>query len=134
METIVDLPRYNLNQEEEKKEILRHYRALLKTLKWTLISDKLIKDNKLEVTQEELREHMQNEIMQYFGQMKLDGDTSWIDSYIDRMMKDEKQVDSSYRRLITDKLFTWTQSQVQPVEKEITAEELTAMQHDHQHQ
>ncbi len=33
METIVDLPRYNLNQEEEKKEILRHYRALLKTLK-----------------------------------------------------------------------------------------------------
>ena len=43
--------------------------------------------------------------MQYFGQMKMDGDTSWMESYIDRMMKDEKQVDSSYRRLITDKLF-----------------------------
>ncbi len=33
METIVDIPKYNLNEEEEKKEILRHYRALLRTLK-----------------------------------------------------------------------------------------------------
>jgi trigger factor len=76
---------------------------------------------------------MQKEIMQYFGQMKMDGDTSWMESYIDRMMKDEKQVDSRYRRLLTDKLFEWAQSQVQPVEKEITAEELTTMQHDHHH-
>jgi trigger factor len=120
-------------KEKSNEEVEAEFPAFKNQLKWTLISDKLIKDNKLEVTQEELREHMQNEIMQYFGQMKLDGDTSWIDSYIDRMMKDEKQVDSSYRRLITDKLFTWTQSQVQPVEKEITAEELTAMQHNHQH-
>ncbi len=121
-------------KEKSNEEVEAEFPAFKNQLKWTLISDKLIKDNKLEVTQEDLREHMQNEIMQYFGQMKLDGDTSWIDSYIDRMMKDEKQVDSSYRRLITDKLFTWTESQVQPVEKEITAEELTAMQHDHQHQ
>lgn len=33
METIVHIPRYNLNEEEEKKEILRSYRALLRMLK-----------------------------------------------------------------------------------------------------
>ena len=33
METVLDLPKYSLNEEEEKKEILRHYRALLKALK-----------------------------------------------------------------------------------------------------
>jgi len=27
-----------------------------------------------------------------FGSMDLGGDTSWVESYIDRMMKDEKQV------------------------------------------
>ncbi len=112
-----------VEKEKSNEEVEAEFPAFKNQLKWTLISDKLIKDNKLEVTQEELREHMQNEIMQYFGQRKLDGDTSWIDSYIDRMMKDEKQVDSSYRRLITDKLFTWAQSQVQPDEKEITAED-----------
>jgi guanosine-3',5'-bis(diphosphate) 3'-pyrophosphohydrolase len=33
METILDIPKYSLNEEEEKKEILRHYRALLRALK-----------------------------------------------------------------------------------------------------
>lgn len=102
-------------------------------LKWTLISDKLIQDNKLQVTNEELRESMKNEIMRYFGTMNLGEDTSWIESYIDRMMKDEKQVDSSYRRLITDKLFTWVEGQVKPTEKEVTGEQLNEMMHNHHH-
>ncbi len=33
METTIDIPTYNLNDEEEKKEILRHYRGLLRVLK-----------------------------------------------------------------------------------------------------
>ncbi len=107
--------------------------AFSNQLKWTLISDKLIKENKLEVGNEELREYMKTEIMRYFGSMSMGEDTSWIESYIDRMMKDEKQVDSSYRRLITDKLFNWIEGQVKAKEKEVSAEELTAMQHHHAH-
>src|SRR5580765_6453274 len=33
MDAIVDIPKYNLSEDEEKKEILRHYRALLRILK-----------------------------------------------------------------------------------------------------
>jgi GTP pyrophosphokinase len=33
METAVEIPKYNLNEEEEKKEILRRYRGLLRSLK-----------------------------------------------------------------------------------------------------
>ena len=33
MDTILEIPKYSLNEEEEKKEILRHYRALLRVLK-----------------------------------------------------------------------------------------------------
>ena len=102
-------------------------------LKWTLISDKIVKENKLEVSAEELKESMKAEVMRYFGGMSMGGDTSWLDSYVDRMLKDEKQVDASYRRLITDKLFNWAQQQVTPTEKQLTGEELTAMQHNHQH-
>ena len=102
-------------------------------LKWTLISDKIVKENKLEVSAEELKESMRAEVMRYFGGMSMSGDTSWLDSYVDRMLKDEKQVDASYRRLITDKLFNWAQQQVTPAEKQVTGEELTAMQHNHQH-
>ena len=102
-------------------------------LKWTLISDKLVQDNKLQVTNEELRDSMKAEIMKYFGAMSMGEDTTWIESYIDRMMKDEKQVDASYRRLITDKLFNFVEAQVKPKEKSVTGEELNAMMHNHQH-
>jgi GTP diphosphokinase / guanosine-3',5'-bis(diphosphate) 3'-diphosphatase len=33
MEEVIDIPKYKLNLEEEKKDILRHYRALLRALK-----------------------------------------------------------------------------------------------------
>ena len=36
METVVEIPKYNLNEEQERKEILRHYRALLRALKTKL--------------------------------------------------------------------------------------------------
>ena len=102
-------------------------------MKWTLISDKLVREQKLEVNQEELRAYMRNEIMRYFGSMNLGDDTSWMESYVDRMMKDEKQVDGSYRRLIAEKLFNWLETQVKPKKKTVTPEELNAMQHHHHH-
>ena len=76
---------------------------------------------------------MKKEIMGYFGQMNLGEDASWLESYIDRMMKDEKQVDASYRRLITEKLFNWLETQVTPEEKEISSEEFLKMQEEHHH-
>jgi trigger factor len=119
------------DKEKSPEQVEQEFPTFKNQLKWTLISDKLIKENKLEVTEEELRANMQKEIMQYFGQANLEGDMSWIDSYIDRMMKDEAQVESSYRKAITDKLFAWAEGQVKPHEKQVTADELTAMQHHH---
>lgn len=121
-------------KQKTKEEAQAAYPQFENQLKWTLISDKIIRENNLEVGEAELREGMRKEIMGYFGQMNLEGgDISWMESYVDRMMKDEKQVDSSYRKLITEKLFNWLESQVTPEEKETTAEEFLAMQHHHHH-
>lgn len=115
--------------EEAEKE----YPTFSNQLKWTLISDKLIQENKLDVTDEDLRTHMKEEVMRYFGQMNMGEDMSWLDSYIDRMMKDEKQIDATYRRLITERLFSFMESQVKTKSKKVTPDELNAMQHNHQH-
>lgn len=120
-------------QAKTAEQVEAEFPVFNNQLKWTLISDKLIKENKLEVSNDELRDYMKAEVMRYFGSMSLGEDTSWLESYIDRMMKDEKQVDGSYRRLITDKLFISLESQVKAKEKEVTPEELTAMQHHHHH-
>ncbi|MFT3682406.1 MAG: trigger factor [Ferruginibacter sp.] len=130
------LKRWLQNGGEERKtaeQVEAEFPMFSNQLKWTLISDKVIKDNNLDVTREELHESMKAQVMGYFGNMSLGDDTSWIDGYVDRMMKDEKQVDASYRRLITEKMFNWAQAQVKPAEKEVTPEELNGMQHHHQH-
>lgn len=102
-------------------------------LKWTLISDKIVKDNNLQVNADDVKASMKAEVLRYFGGASLGEDQSWLDSYVDRMMKDEKHVDTTYRRLITDKLFQWAEAQVSPKEKEVTGEELNAMMHNHNH-
>jgi trigger factor len=126
LETGGDKPK---TPEQAKEE----FPSFKNQLKWTLISDRLITENKLEVTDEELKDTMKTEVMRYFGQMNMGEDMSWLDSYIDRMMKDEKQVDATYRRLITEKLFGHAESLAKPTEKTVTPEELTGMQHNHAH-
>lgn len=121
------------DKERTAEEAEKEYPSFINSLKWTLISDKLSKENKLEVTNEELRDFMKAEVTRYFGNMSMGDDTSWLDSYVDRMMKDEKQVEAHYRRLENDKLFKWLETQVKPTEKIVSAEDLAAMQHHHHH-
>ena len=119
-------------QRKTAQQAEEEYPTFCNQLKWTLISDKLIKENDLQVKPEELKASMRAEVMRYFSQMSIMGDdTSWLDTYVDQMMKDEKQVDATYRRLITDNLFKYVESQVKPAEKLVTVEELAAMQHHH---
>ena len=128
------LKRWLQTGSEERKTAQQaedEYPTFSSQLKWTLISDKLIKENNLQVTPEELKASMKTEVMRYFGTMSLGDDTSWLDSYVEQMMKDEKQVDASYRRMVTDKLFKYAESQVKPKEKLVTSDELTGMQHHH---
>ncbi len=115
------------------EEAAAEFPSFSNQLKWTLISDKIIVDNKLDVSQDDLKNHMRDEVMRYFGQMGMGEDMSWLDSYVDRMLKDEKQVDATYRRLITERLFDFVEKQVKTKEKKVSGEELTAMQHNHQH-
>ena len=116
------------------EEAEREYPAFAGQLKWSLISDKIVHEHNIGVTPEEIRSHMRAEILQYFGQANpSQDDFQWMDSYIDRMMADRKQLDSSYQKILTDKLFRFLESQVTPVEKPSTPEELMALQHHHHH-
>jgi len=103
-------------------------------LRWTLISDKIVKDNDLEVSPTDMRDHMRQQIMGYFGGMSMEGNMDWLDSYVDRMMKDEQQLDAAYRRLITEKIFVWAEGKVKAEEKGINADAFMKMQEKHSHE
>lgn len=139
--TSIELPETFLKKwletsSEEKKtaeQVEAEYPMFANQLRWTLISDKIIQDNNLQVSPEELREGMRADFMRYLGGMSLGGDMSWMDAYLERAMKDEKQVENTYRRMVVEKLFAWAETQVQPTEKMVTPDELNAMQHNHSH-
>ncbi len=121
-------------QKKSPEQIEAEYPTFLNQLKWTLISDKIIVDNKIEVSPEELKESFKQQVMGYFGNMNLaDGNLEWLDQYVETLMKDEQQVDGTYRRILTEKIFSWAEQEVNKDEKVVSADEFIKMNEAHQH-
>ena len=130
------LKRWMQNGGEKPKtaeQVETEYPSFINSLKWTLIVDQLVKNNNIEVKPEDLREFAKQQLFSYMGGSGMDMDQPWVNDYVDRMMKDKKFIEDSYHRLQTDKVFNWAETQVNPTEKEISAEEFTKMQEAHHH-
>ena len=116
------------------EEAEAEYPSFDKQLRWTLITDKIVNANNIQVSAEELKDSFRQQILGYFGGMSLgDGNLEWIDQYVETLMKDEQQVDGTYRKLLTEKVFQWAEVQVQKDEKVISSEEFIKMNEEHQH-
>jgi trigger factor len=103
-------------------------------LKWTLLVDKIVKENNIEVTADDIKEFARQQLMGYMGGMaQLNPDQPWMADYINKMMQDRKFIEETVHRLQADKVFEWSETKVQPVEKPISVAEFTAMQQEHQH-
>lgn len=138
-ETPIDLPKDFLirwlqkggEKPKTEEEATREYPNFDHQLRWTLISDKLIRENQLEVSFDELKESARAKLLGYYG---IGADQAeWLDSYLDRLLQDEKYVDQTYREMITTKLFNWAETKVNLKEEEVTAEEFAKLPHKHHH-
>lgn len=119
----------NKSDEEVEKE----FPVFINQLKWTLVSDKIVQDNAIQVTPEEIRMFAKQQLFSYMGGANLSDDQPWVNDYVEKMMKDRKYVEDSYNRLQTQKIFEWAASRVNPTEQPISAEEFTKMVEAHQH-
>ncbi len=115
------------------EEVEKEFPTFLSQLKWTLISDKIVQDNAIQVNPDEVRAFAKQQLFSYMGGANLSDDQPWVADYIEKMMKDRKYVEDAYNRLQTQKIFEWGASQVKPADKDISAEEFTKMVEEHQH-
>ncbi|MCB0700562.1 MAG: trigger factor [Chitinophagales bacterium] len=101
-------------------------------LRWTLISDKLIIDNNIEVSRDEVLDSIKGQVAAYFG-MGAENveETPWMDEYLAKVSKDEKTMDETYRRLLYDKLFDYLETELKVKEKEVTEEEFFKLPNPH---
>jgi trigger factor len=117
------------------EEAEQEYPTFISQLKWTLVSSKLIADNKIEVTPDDIREFAKQQLFSYMGgQLGALGDNQqWVDDYANRMMQDRKYVEESYHRISTEKLFGLLETQVTAKEESISAEAFAEKLHHHHH-
>ena len=103
-------------------------------MKWTLISDRILNENNIQVQPDEVRNFAKQQLFGYMGMANAREDQPWVNDYIEKMMKDRKYMEDAYNRIQTQKIFEWAESQINATEKEINMEDFVKMQEEHQHQ
>lgn len=122
-------------QPKTPEQAEKEYPIFEKQLKWTLISNQLIQDNKIEVAPEDIKNFAKMQLFSYMGgQINMLGENSqWIDDYANRMLQDKKFVEDSYHRISTDKMFQHLETMVNAVEESISREDFAEKQHHYHH-
>ncbi|HWJ89927.1 MAG TPA: trigger factor [Flavisolibacter sp.] len=120
-------------QQKTDAQVEEEFPNFINQLKWSLITDKLIQQNGIQVQSDEIRQFAKQQLLGYMGMQTLDEEQQWVRDYIDRMMKDKKYVEDAYGRLQTQKLFDWAETQVNAVDTPISKEEFIKMNEQHQH-
>lgn len=117
-----------------EEEIETEFPGFLNQLKWTLITDELVKSAEIQVQQDDIRQFAKQQLLGYMGMGALDDEQDWVRDYIDRMMKDRKYVEDSYTRIQSQKMFEWAETKVNTKEETISKEAFQKMSEEHQHQ
>ena len=127
-------PQAEGEQVKTEAQVEEEFPIFINQLKWTLITDKVIRENNISVQPEELKTFAKEQLFGYMG-MNAGGaeDQPWVNDYVEKMMKDRKYIEETYNRIQTQKIFEWAETQVKPTEQEITGEEFTKMVEAHQH-
>ncbi len=112
-------------EKPKSAEAVEHeYGSFEHQLRWQLISDKLMGEQGIDVSMEEVEKDIKTRVLQYFGLGPDDEDEApWMEGYMQKIHKDEKMIDETYRRLLYNKLFAFLETQLNITEKEIGEEE-----------
>ncbi len=110
---------YN-NQELTPDKIDAEYPAFAESLRWSLLRDKLKAKYQAEVTDEALKAEYARKVRNYF-QAELPDNI--IQSSVERLMQDEKDVENTRRDLEGDLIFQGIRAEVSVTDKAIPSEE-----------
>jgi trigger factor len=118
-------------KQRTEAEVEKEFPGFDHSLRWTLISDKIVLDNNLQVTHEEVFDDIRGRVLAYFG-MEAGEEAPWMESYMQKVAKDEKTLNETYRQLMFARLFQFLQSKFNVVEKVVSEEEFFKLPSPHE--
>lgn len=114
-------------QEISKEEIDRDYEFYAKDLKWSLIKNKVSKDNDIKASHEEVIEEAKNMIRQQFAASGFPAEQmeSSLDSFVDNYLKGEdgNNYVKLHEKVYNDKVLNFIKETISIKEKAVTPEE-----------
>ncbi len=120
-------------QPKTSEEAEQQFPSFVSQLKWTLIINKIVADNNIDVTADDIKAAAKQQLLSYMQGQVMDEELPWITDYVNKMMQDRKFVEETVHRIQTEKVFEWSEGQVKPAEKIISAADFNKMQEEHQH-
>ncbi|MBK9732006.1 MAG: hypothetical protein IPO83_12095 [Chitinophagaceae bacterium] len=130
-ETNMDLPvdflkkLINSNQQADAADLDDQQMVqALQQVKWDLIHDKLVRDNSISITREELVDRAKKDIANYYGgSAAFENDPGALDRLGDSLLNDEKYVARMRDQVLNDKIFDLLKAKIIPVEKPVNEHE-----------
>ena len=115
------------NEKNTVDTVEKGYEGFAQNLRWTLVRSKIARSSNVTIDDEDLKEYYRNRIRGYLGgQLGTESD-GLIESLVERVMSDEKQVSELYEEVMTDKTFEAMKSRVSIVDKPIGEEEFNSI-------
>jgi trigger factor len=122
------------DKPKQPEEVENEFPVFTNQLKWTLILDKIARENNIDVSDDDIKGFAKQQLFNYMGGQVIDENQPWVADYINRMAQDKRFVEDAIHRIQTDKALNWAETQTNPEEKKLSREDFEEMQNDHQHQ
>lgn len=116
------LKRWLVASDERNTEdiVEKDFENFSKSLRWSIIRNKLQEKFQIQLEEADLRQGFADRIRQYMGGFS---DASYIESVVDRMMQDQKQVENLADEIFSDRLFESLKATITVKEKPVSVEE-----------
>jgi trigger factor len=118
-----------------QEQVEQEFPMFVNQLKWSLISDKIVRENNIEVTKDDLAQLAKKQLFGYMGMPEdsSGAEQSWVNEYVTRMMSDKKFVEDAYHRIQTDKVLGWAEEHANATDIPVSVDEFTKELEKHQH-
>lgn len=109
------------NEETTAEEVENDYENISKSFQWTILRNKLVEEFDVKVEAEDVRNELRGQVAQYMGGYA--ADEAFMNSMIERLMQDEKQVNTAYENQLGSKLFLRLKNEFKQTPKSIGLED-----------
>ncbi|MDR0206846.1 MAG: hypothetical protein LBI45_06285 [Bacteroidales bacterium] len=101
------------NEEITEEKLLQDWNQYIESFKWQLIESKLGKEGNIEVTIDEIKNHIRNYYFHnYFAQFNMKDVEEQLNKMVEEAVKDKKQVKQLYDQLFDNKIMQVLQSKM----------------------